>query len=141
MAGSYLNGVMIFVKDPNYKVWLDITLYHPNVDRNGDLCIPILCFDNWKPATTLADTWKFLVLSSILRILVEPDLSRAIRIDVADEFVNVRFDDILKENLNVNRLKIRLRLNKKSVMFVAVNPAEYKQNVAACMKELPPRSC
>ncbi|KJH49319.1 ubiquitin--protein ligase [Dictyocaulus viviparus] len=60
-----------------------LQLYHPNVDRSGDLCIPILCFDNWKPATTLGD-----ILTSVLLILGEPDLSRAIRIEIADEFVN-----------------------------------------------------
>ncbi|KIH61203.1 ubiquitin--protein ligase [Ancylostoma duodenale] len=30
--------------------------YHPNVDRGGDICIPIVCFDNWKPATTLENS-------------------------------------------------------------------------------------
>uniref|UniRef100_A0A1I7XP76 Lysophospholipid acyltransferase 5 n=1 Tax=Heterorhabditis bacteriophora TaxID=37862 RepID=A0A1I7XP76_HETBA len=30
-------------------------VYHPNVDITGDICIPILSYDNWKPATTVED--------------------------------------------------------------------------------------
>ncbi|EYC37188.1 hypothetical protein Y032_0816g2502 [Ancylostoma ceylanicum] len=56
--------------------------HHPNVDRGGDICIPILCFDNWKPATTLEN-----IMMSLLELLAEPDLSRPIRFDIADEYV------------------------------------------------------
>ncbi|CAJ0605475.1 unnamed protein product [Cylicocyclus nassatus] len=58
------------------------SLYHPNVDRGGDICIPILCFDNWKPATTLGD-----IMMSLLQLLAEPDLSRPIRFDIVEEYV------------------------------------------------------
>ncbi|XGW10381.1 hypothetical protein V3C99_012125 [Haemonchus contortus] len=57
-------------------------LYHPNVERGGELCIPMLSLDNWKPATTLED-----ILMSILQLLVEPDISRPIRFDIAEECV------------------------------------------------------
>ncbi|KAK5971603.1 Ubiquitin--protein ligase, partial [Trichostrongylus colubriformis] len=39
-------------------------LYHPNVERGGDLCIPILSLDNWKPATTLEDSWVLIASMS-----------------------------------------------------------------------------
>ncbi|KHJ95383.1 ubiquitin--protein ligase [Oesophagostomum dentatum] len=57
-------------------------VYHPNIDGMGDICIPILCFDNWKPATTLED-----IMTSLIQILAEPDLSRPICQDIMEEYV------------------------------------------------------
>ncbi|VDL81604.1 unnamed protein product [Nippostrongylus brasiliensis] len=57
-------------------------LHHPNVDKGGDICIPIVSFDNWKPATTLSN-----IVTSLLQVLAEPDLSRPIRFDIAEQFM------------------------------------------------------
>ncbi|XGW10380.1 hypothetical protein V3C99_012125 [Haemonchus contortus] len=78
---KYVVSITKIGEKENYNVKFK-TLYHPNVERGGELCIPMLSLDNWKPATTLED-----ILMSILQLLVEPDISRPIRFDIAEECV------------------------------------------------------
>ncbi|KAK6734866.1 hypothetical protein RB195_018196 [Necator americanus] len=80
--------------------------YHPNVDNGGDICIPILCFDNWKPATTLEN-----IMLSLLQLLGEPDLSRPIRFDVAEEYVK----DPAKYKTNVAQCLAKIANGARSV--------------------------
>lgn len=39
-------------------------IYHPNISEKGLLCLPILQFDNWKPATSV-ETGKLFVRHSL----------------------------------------------------------------------------
>ncbi|XP_059498819.1 ubiquitin-conjugating enzyme E2 L5-like [Stegostoma tigrinum] len=33
------------------KVTFKTQIYHPNIDEKGQVCLPIISADNWKPAT------------------------------------------------------------------------------------------
>lgn len=33
------------------KITFKTKIYHPNVDEKGDVCLPIISPENWKPAT------------------------------------------------------------------------------------------
>jgi len=33
------------------KVTLKTLIYHPNIDEKGQICLPIVAAENWKPAT------------------------------------------------------------------------------------------
>lgn len=33
------------------KITFKTKIYHPNIDEKGQICLPILSVENWKPAT------------------------------------------------------------------------------------------
>ena len=33
------------------KITFKTRIYHPNVDEKGQICLPIVAVENWKPAT------------------------------------------------------------------------------------------
>ena len=37
-------------------------IYHPNVDEKGQVCLPIVAVENWKPATKMEQVAKFYYL-------------------------------------------------------------------------------
>ncbi|CAI5443791.1 unnamed protein product [Caenorhabditis angaria] len=58
-------------------------LYHPNVDvATGEICSSLLTQENWKPETTIED-----VLINVLCLLSEPDLSRPVNLEAANECI------------------------------------------------------
>lgn len=66
----------IFVLDvrfpPNYpcdppRVVFETPIFHPNIDRTGAICLPLLTHD-WRPSSTVAT-----VLLSIMTLLTEPN--------------------------------------------------------------------
>ncbi|XP_068190525.1 ubiquitin-conjugating enzyme E2 L3a [Antennarius striatus] len=56
-------------------------IYHPNIDEKGQVCLPIISADNWKPATK-ADQ----VIQSLISLVVNPEPEHPLRADVADEY-------------------------------------------------------
>ncbi len=34
-----------------YQVTFKTKIYHPNIDEKGQVCLPIISPENWKPAT------------------------------------------------------------------------------------------
>lgn len=44
------------------KVTFKTKIYHPNVDEKGQVCLPIISAENWKPATK-TDQGKYLLIN------------------------------------------------------------------------------
>lgn len=43
------------------QVTFQTPIYHPNVDEKGQVCLPIIAPENWKPATK-TDQSKYLIV-------------------------------------------------------------------------------
>uniref|UniRef100_A0A9J2P546 UBC core domain-containing protein n=1 Tax=Ascaris lumbricoides TaxID=6252 RepID=A0A9J2P546_ASCLU len=92
-------------KPPHFR--LMTAIYHPNIDERGMMCLPLLQYDNWKPAMTglafqdpLKDSYCFEVLAPILYsdevalkteslifLLDDPEPERPIRLDLAEQLL------------------------------------------------------
>ncbi|XP_067935251.1 ubiquitin-conjugating enzyme E2 L3-like [Watersipora subatra] len=62
------------------KVTFKTKIYHPNVDEKGQVCLPIVTPENWKPATKAEQ-----VVNSLLLLIHEPEPDHALRADIAEE--------------------------------------------------------
>lgn len=54
-------------------------IYHPNVDENGQVCLPIISKENWKPYTK-----AYQVLEALYNLVNRPDLAEPVRVELAD---------------------------------------------------------
>lgn len=54
-------------------------IYHPNVDENGQVCLPIISKGNWEPTTK-----AFQVLEALNRLVNRPDLEEPVRLELVD---------------------------------------------------------
>jgi len=63
------------------KISFRTKIYHPNIDEKGQVCLPIIQADNWKPATKTEQ-----VIQSLLDLISEPEPDHPLRADVAEEF-------------------------------------------------------
>lgn len=68
-------------------------IYHPNIDEKGQICIPIILAENWKPATKAEQGFLiflcfiYLVIQSLVALVNDPEPDQAVRTDVAHEFL------------------------------------------------------
>lgn len=69
-------------------------IYHPNVDKNGAICIAILKVDAWKPDTKIRA-----VLLGIVQMLEEPNPDDPLDTDIAQMYMTDRkkFDELAKQ--------------------------------------------
>uniref|UniRef100_A0A1I7Y216 E2 ubiquitin-conjugating enzyme n=1 Tax=Steinernema glaseri TaxID=37863 RepID=A0A1I7Y216_9BILA len=67
------------------KITFMTKIYHPNVDEKGQVCLPIVAPDNWKPATRTEQ-----VMNALLGLVLEPEPDHPLRADIAEEFVKDR---------------------------------------------------
>ncbi|KAK0417903.1 hypothetical protein QR680_013272 [Steinernema hermaphroditum] len=83
------------------KITFMTKIYHPNVDEKGQVCLPIVAPDNWKPATRTEQGESciitrrrymstFLVMNALLGLVLEPEPDHPLRADIAEEFVKDR---------------------------------------------------
>ncbi|XP_033123206.1 ubiquitin-conjugating enzyme E2 L3-like [Anneissia japonica] len=63
------------------KVVFNTPIYHPNIDANGQICLPLISPENWKPATRTMQ-----ILNSLISLVLNPEPEHPLRADVADEF-------------------------------------------------------
>ena len=56
-------------------------IYHPNIDEKGQICLPLVTPENWKPATRTEQ-----VMHALLAMIAEPELDHPIRADLAEEY-------------------------------------------------------
>uniref|UniRef100_A0A8I3X8A7 E2 ubiquitin-conjugating enzyme n=1 Tax=Callithrix jacchus TaxID=9483 RepID=A0A8I3X8A7_CALJA len=64
-------------KPPTIKFTTKI--YHPNVDENGQVCLPIISNENWKPCTKTCQ-----VLEALNVLVNRPNMAEPLRVDLAD---------------------------------------------------------
>lgn len=64
------------------KVLMQTRIYHPNIDEKGQICLPIINAENWKPATKMEH-----VLVSLITLIEVPEPDHPLRSDIAQEFL------------------------------------------------------
>ncbi|CAK9299343.1 unnamed protein product [Gordionus sp. m RMFG-2023] len=67
------------------KINFKTKIYHPNIDEKGQVCLPIISAENWKPATK-ADQ----VVQSLVTLIEEPEPEHPLRTDLAEEYTKDR---------------------------------------------------
>lgn len=63
------------------KITFKTKIYHPNIDEKGQVCLPIISTENWKPATKTDQ-----VIQSLVALVNEPEPDHPLRSDLAEEF-------------------------------------------------------
>jgi len=63
------------------KITFNTKIYHPNIDEKGQVCLPIISPENWKPATKTDQ-----VIASLLSLVQDPEPDHPLRADLAEEF-------------------------------------------------------
>jgi len=63
------------------KITFKTKIYHPNVDEKGQVCLPIISAENWKPATKTDQ-----VIQSLVALVNDPEPEHPLRADLAEEF-------------------------------------------------------
>lgn len=63
------------------KITFRTRIYHPNIDEKGQVCLPIISAENWKPATKTDQ-----VIQSLIALVNDPEPEHPLRADLAEEF-------------------------------------------------------
>ncbi|XP_070844493.1 ubiquitin-conjugating enzyme E2 L3-like [Chaetodon trifascialis] len=63
------------------KITFKTKIYHPNVDEKGQVCLPIISVENWKPATRTDQ-----VIDSLINLVSSPQPEHPLRADLAEEY-------------------------------------------------------
>ncbi|KAF2354956.1 Ubiquitin-conjugating enzyme E2 [Trinorchestia longiramus] len=67
------------------KLTFKTKIYHPNIDEKGQVCLPIISAENWKPATKTDQ-----VIDSLVQLVNEPEPEHPLRADLAEEYTKDR---------------------------------------------------
>jgi len=67
------------------KISFRTKIYHPNIDENGQVCLPIISAENWK-ATTKTDR----VIQALVTLVNDPEPEHPLRADLAEEYTKDR---------------------------------------------------
>ncbi|XP_054826471.1 ubiquitin/ISG15-conjugating enzyme E2 L6 isoform X2 [Eublepharis macularius] len=63
------------------KITFKTKIYHPNVDEKGQVCLPIISNENWKPTTKIDQ-----VIQALITLVNKPEPAHPLRADLAEEF-------------------------------------------------------
>nr|CAB3267446.1 ubiquitin-conjugating enzyme E2 L3-like [Phallusia mammillata] len=67
------------------KITFKTKIYHPNIDEKGQICLPIISPENWKPATKVDQ-----VIRAVVHMIHNPEPEHPLRGDLAEEFTKDR---------------------------------------------------
>ncbi|XP_030598263.1 ubiquitin-conjugating enzyme E2 L3a [Archocentrus centrarchus] len=67
------------------KITFKTKIYHPNIDEKGQVCLPIISVENWKPATK-----TYQVIQCLVAMVNMPQPEHPLRADLAEEFTKNR---------------------------------------------------
>ncbi|XP_055857601.1 ubiquitin-conjugating enzyme E2-18 kDa [Episyrphus balteatus] len=67
------------------KINFKTKIYHPNIDEKGQVCLPIISTENWKPATRTDQ-----VIQALVALVNDPEPEHPLRADVAEEYLKDR---------------------------------------------------
>ncbi|XP_069068827.1 ubiquitin-conjugating enzyme E2 L3-like [Pleurodeles waltl] len=63
------------------KINFKTKIYHPNIDEKGQVCLPVISAENWKPATKTDQ-----VIQSLIALVNDPQPEHPLRADLAEEY-------------------------------------------------------
>ncbi|KAK2082234.1 Ubiquitin-conjugating enzyme E2 L3 [Saguinus oedipus] len=63
------------------KITFKTKIYHWNINEKGQVCLPVISAENWKP-TTKTDQ----VIQSLIALVNEPQPEHPLRADLAEEY-------------------------------------------------------
>lgn len=63
------------------KITFKTKIYHPNIDEKGQVCLPIISPENWKPATKTDQ-----VIQALVALVHSPEPEHPLRGDLAEEY-------------------------------------------------------
>lgn len=67
------------------KITFKTKIYHPNIDEKGQVCLPIISPENWKPATKTDQ-----VVQALVALVNDPEPEHPLRADLAEEYTKDR---------------------------------------------------
>ena len=67
------------------KITFKTKIYHPNIDEKGQVCLPIISPENWKPATKTDQ-----VIQALVALVANPEPEHPLRGDLAEEYTKDR---------------------------------------------------
>ncbi|KAH9414216.1 ubiquitin conjugating enzyme 10 [Dermatophagoides pteronyssinus] len=67
------------------KITFKTKIYHPNIDEKGQICLPIIQPENWKPATRTEQ-----VIQALIALVNDPEPEHPLRTDLAEEYIKDR---------------------------------------------------
>jgi len=67
------------------KITFKTKIYHPNIDEKGQICLPIIQAENWKPATRTDQ-----VIQALIALVNDPEPEHPLRTDLAEEYCKDR---------------------------------------------------
>ncbi|XP_017287743.1 ubiquitin-conjugating enzyme E2 L3 [Kryptolebias marmoratus] len=67
------------------KITFKTKIYHPNIDEKGQVCLPIISVENWKPATRTSQ-----VIQCLVALVNTPQPDHPLRADLAEEYTKDR---------------------------------------------------
>ncbi|XP_020511518.1 ubiquitin-conjugating enzyme E2 L3a [Labrus bergylta] len=67
------------------KVNFKTKIYHPNIDEKGQVCLPMITVENWKPATR-----AYQVIQNLVGLINTPEPEHPLRADLAEEYTKDR---------------------------------------------------
>lgn len=67
------------------KITFKTKIYHPNIDEKGQVCLPIISAENWKPAVRTDQ-----VIESLVALVHDPEPEHPLRADLAEEYTKDR---------------------------------------------------
>ncbi|CAH2052063.1 ubiquitin-conjugating enzyme E2 L3 [Battus philenor] len=67
------------------KISFKTKIYHPNIDEKGQVCLPIISAENWKPATKTDQ-----VIQALVALVNDPEPEHPLRAELAEEFLKDR---------------------------------------------------
>jgi ubiquitin-conjugating enzyme E2 L3 len=67
------------------KIAFKTKIYHPNIDEKGQVCLPIISAENWKPATKTDQ-----VIQALVQLVNEPEPEHPLRAELAEEYLKDR---------------------------------------------------
>jgi len=87
-------------KPPEVKFLTQI--YHPNVDKEGKICVDLLnTAEAWKPTTPIVD-----IVNAVIKIIDDPKIDHALNADIAQQYQTNRtqFNKTATEYVNKHAL-------------------------------------
>ncbi|KAM6976202.1 ubiquitin-conjugating enzyme E2 L3-like [Tautogolabrus adspersus] len=67
------------------KINFKTKIYHPNIDEKGQVCLPMITVENWKPATR-----AYQVIQNLVGLINSPEPEHPLRADLAEEYTKDR---------------------------------------------------